>query len=100
MNNYASEYIRSSLSSALNTVRAPGTNVNGFEVRVVAGVVANGQVVRVMTKNQNPTGILDPAAKTIALIAGNQVQILVTLPYKVPPGHGLYEQCGDAAVRS
>lgn len=96
--NFGTEYLRSSLSSALNVVRAPGGAA--FEIRAIGGVVQAPNVVRIMQKNANPANIVDGAAKTIALIAGENVQLMVDLPYVVPAGQGLFEQCNDAALRS
>jgi len=88
-------YYRSSISSALNTIKTPAQNTAGILISSVL-LESRGHEVRLMHKTSAPTSWTNGIgiASYLDDAGGGKNRYLshVALPYLVPAGHGLYEK--------
>jgi hypothetical protein len=100
-----SSYFRNTISSSLNTIVAPASNVNGIKV-LFAAAHADYCVCRVMAKSSAPTSPNDVAAVGLAFVSTARTsapeagRYHLSKPVILPPLTGLFEQSNSAIYGS
>lgn len=99
------EYKRTSISTALNTVVTPAANTNGIIITSALAGVAGGET-RIMAKTSAPASLEDGVliyahySSSSGTYYQEIVSPVVTLPIQIPAGFGLYEQSSSAIITS